>query len=321
MHQPHSYYAFRYLSQLNIPPELDLDFLKNNATMPLADMSGRIYWTFNKIFNDEKLSKYLGIPVKKDAPSGFRDTLSATLANLYLASKRGINVYKICGEFGHALNKAPVNVPAKHLNFNDQISYVELPASLKLFPSSHHQGFYATCCKISDSQKQYLRETPGTEHIRDASYTMTLYIPSKLSSFSDSIGSTVIQISLRDDDSIAEAIHNALKRYNWNYFKPEAFEYIAKALLYINSGDPDLRHLEAVKETRGQMAWKRRAKHEYKIALTLVGFNYKKPFLYGKSETLVSTHPRWQPCGKNREQIKLIWVREHVRHYAAREVT
>ena len=36
---------------------------------------------------------------------------------------------------------------------------------------------------------------------------------------------------------------------------------------------------------------------------------------YTKDETIVSPHLRWQPCGEGRQQVKLVWVREHTRKY------
>lgn len=325
MKQLHVFYANQFFNKtFSIPTILD-QRLKEFKSMPLIETRERITNIFFKWLSDKKMCRDTGInPEVASMNESARDFLAQNLAAMYLTSRNGTECYKICDDFAHALKLAPVNVPAKHIDFNDRRMYVELPESLGILPVGHYPGFYVECCKITDAYKAAVNHSD----LNDKAYSIQIRFPHD----SNPVGPgshpcALITISLAENENISETIFKRLNQDPnlepfWKQYSTAAFEYIAKILLYINSGDPDLRHLQPVKQARGLRAFKRRRKNEhgYLMPVTLVGFNYKKPALYSKSETLVSTHPRWQPCGKNREQIKLIWVREHVRHYAQRAV-
>ena len=91
-----------------------------------------------------------------------------------------------------------------------------------------------------------------------------------------------------------------------------------KILMYIASGDPDLRHLQPL---RGSAA---RREHDLYYEgghrdtdpnVWLVGFGWLKPKLRHVDGCVVRSHYRWQPCGVGRSQVKLILVKEHERHF------
>lgn len=102
----------------------------------------------------------------------------------------------------------------------------------------------------------------------------------------------------------------------------EGLSYILKCFLYVHSGDPDLRELKPDSMSRSE---RRKAEKTYDTELscpqTLVSWHWKKPIIYKVGETYVVSFPRWQPYGKGRALIKLIWVREHVRHYGRNNKT
>lgn len=87
----------------------------------------------------------------------------------------------------------------------------------------------------------------------------------------------------------------------------EIFKLLINLILYINSGQPDLRHLKGASKKGIEFKGKKRAQkirkyHDVSFHDSiLVGFNFKK-------ETLVNGHFRWQPHGKGRQQVKLIWI-------------
>lgn len=51
------------------------------------------------------------------------------------------------------------------------------------------------------------------------------------------------------------------------------------------------------------------------IPVILLNEHYHEPKQFHVEGTWVRSHPRWQPCGAGRTQVKLIWVKEHERKY------
>mgnify|MGYP000533243118 CR=1 FL=1 len=49
--------------------------------------------------------------------------------------------------------------------------------------------------------------------------------------------------------------------------------------------------------------------------MTFVGYDWKKPRVFGVESTTVTGHFRWQPYGPGRTQVKLIWISQHERHF------
>jgi len=100
----------------------------------------------------------------------------------------------------------------------------------------------------------------------------------------------------------------------------KAVSSVFLALLYLDTGTPDLRELRPV--DYGCLPTRRerdrlRQKHEDEpqVPVTLVGFDWRKPRVFGVDSTHVSGHFRWQPHGTKRGQVKLIWINEHLRTY------
>lgn len=88
--------------------------------------------------------------------------------------------------------------------------------------------------------------------------------------------------------------------------KPAA-QVVLNALLYLHSGNPDLREYQVPKAAR-------RIRDDYirrygKEVCILVGYDWKKPRL----EHSVRGHWRWQPYGEKLSKVKLIWIDAHNR--------
>jgi len=99
----------------------------------------------------------------------------------------------------------------------------------------------------------------------------------------------------------------------------ENVQRVMNCIIYINSQEPDLQKTVpdfnlTVKRKR-ELAEKGMGLNEFALPIINVSWNYKKPTIYNMDSSFVETHPRWQPCGPNRSQVKLIWVKEHERHY------
>lgn len=94
---------------------------------------------------------------------------------------------------------------------------------------------------------------------------------------------------------------------------------LLNAVLYLSSQDPEVMKLRPLEEMS------HRARSEYRkthpidncctIPITVLNWSYKDEREYSVDETFVRTHPRWQRVGPERGEIKLIWVKGHVRRF------
>jgi len=316
MQQPHYFYALEYVNKLNLPSYVAEDFADYISKGDTISFGGSLMDLLERTMRYEQTSKFIGLPVEISRHNHAEiQNAARSLAFFIRAKLSKAKAYKVCQDFGHALISAPITVPAKHIRFDNQIIFVDLPKNLPFLSPYYDASFYASC-EVIPRQHEELSTFKK--------YLLTIHLsPRNQSGFENLMGDT-LSVQLDDMDNLAASMHEIVTHNAKKFPKAAArinldlISYIAKVLLYINSGDPDLRELQPQRERRGLRAFKRANHNACKLPITLVGFNYKKPTLYSKSETLVSTHTRWQPCGKNREQIKLVWVREHVRQYAAR---
>lgn len=106
---------------------------------------------------------------------------------------------------------------------------------------------------------------------------------------------------------------NKLKERN------NVFSTIINLVLYVNSIDCDLIHLPNMQNISGNQRLKMFRKgqnvNECTLPVTLVSWNYTSEKSYEKESTWVETFPRWQRCGPQLSQIKLIWVTAHERYF------
>ena len=93
---------------------------------------------------------------------------------------------------------------------------------------------------------------------------------------------------------------------------------ILNILLYLKSEDPEIMSLTP---TFGA-SHSHKKKHEKKghlnectIPVIAINWDYSRRQATGTKETFVESYPRWQRCGPQLSQIKLVFVTEHTRKY------
>lgn len=99
----------------------------------------------------------------------------------------------------------------------------------------------------------------------------------------------------------------------------ECKDFIKMALnmfLYIVYGNPDTRVFKTKplcnrRPDKQRKFWKRNSS----LPFTFIDMEYLKERIFNRSDSKVRGHYRWQPYGKNREAIKLIWINPFVRNY------
>lgn len=232
-------------------------------------------------------------------------------AGYYNAQK---HVYKISKEFGELLKDVNINLNSKIIDTWEDSSYIiDLPFPFKTYMGNYVWNVFGTIMRKENTIDIML----AAPHYNSHGHRID-EIDCPLFSFSPEDKRT-----LQEQIQKYEQIYNdKTKEYNTISLIPGLIKYVINCLLYINSGDPDLRHLK-VKPPHKSRDGKWYAKRELTFAASptvLVGFNWKKANVRHADETVVKAHPRWQPCGKNRENVKLILVKEHVRNFKNKEI-
>lgn len=92
---------------------------------------------------------------------------------------------------------------------------------------------------------------------------------------------------------------------------------IINTSVYLNSKDADIESLKPLKLYSKKEISTMDAKKRESISnlpIQLVGWSFHGRS-YSVDSTVVRTHMRWQPCGINRSEVRLVWVKEHTRNY------
>lgn len=103
------------------------------------------------------------------------------------------------------------------------------------------------------------------------------------------------------------------------------FNTIVNVVMYLYSQEPNVQRIPGVNELSNkkatELAHKTGLRNDCTLPVTFINWTYAKQRIYGVDSTWVESHLRWQICGVGRSQVKLIFVKEHERHYKNTEVT
>lgn len=246
------------------------------------------------------------------------------IAMLKLFEQQGCPMFKIANDFGNVLLKADCKVSLDYLPFDNRIRCIEFPDDLSFDMKDGDWGrcAYVACFETSPDV-DFL--ATNQRYRRRIDITVPLWQPGRDENCDGYLGEDNIRVFLHPYDTLEVAMKRAHQHIGRpTGFTNEIIEYVLKCLLYVNSGDPDLREFRPTPKPRGSprqlRKWRKAARAEIcEIPVTLVGFDYKKPREFTAGDVHVDTHLRWQPYGPGREKVRLIWVRAHVRHYGKEE--
>jgi len=229
--------------------------------------------------------------------------------------------YRISKEFSEALADASLDVSCKYIP-NKDISYniqfhkdIVLKSMFGEKDIAYRNCYVAIeeCSSERDKLKGYLKRVmlvfPIYRHGQEYSSTYDF-----------------INLVFKDENQkVSEAIKESAELLESQTLSEDGagvIKYITNIILYLNSGDPDLRDLKKPKipkETKNIQKFRRKNRFKSLLDITEVGFNYMKGIQYRVSATAVRGHFRWQPFGPQREQVKLIWIEEHARNFKSKE--
>lgn len=271
----------------------------------------------------EKLSKKDKETIRKMLESdkdgdGFTEQAShAMKAILDVKKENKVPVYSIGKEFFRNVKLLNRDITIGHVNLKDKHVYFT-------FDSMEFEGAYVT----SDIWKEN-REGDNEEFMAlRIALTPKIYGISNIKVFNFAIVGNSFNVSDLYHSKTGEELKNYAKVfdktgksvvvYAGNYERYRSLlTGIINSLIYINSQDPDIEALKPLRlyQKKELSSFDNSKKSQIRtIPVNLVSWS-----MYGKrysvDQTVVSPHMRWQPCGPNRSQVKLVWVKEHIRKY------
>lgn len=276
---------------------------------------------------DKNMSAVLPDGTKQALTDDQKYALSAKLMHdfVYGSFKRlGGRVYKIAAEFGAELNRTKLDLPVKHSPRAPEAICIEFPDGV-VFDVPSDEG-------PRQVSSVFLFSLDGEDAEPGLVVSYHLFIPMLMPGttlithcqhYWESLGSLATTI----DESFAKGEDESTARPRakqdevaFQAMTHRILVYALKCLLYINSGQPDLRAYRPpppplTQNPKKLRRWEKENADTAMIPMTFVGYDWKKPRVFGVESTVVTGHFRWQPYGPGRAQVKLIWIDQHERHY------
>jgi hypothetical protein len=272
------------------------------------------------------LKKYLKQYQIKTA-DGKMEYSSEVFAYWAMFKAENCQIFKMAREFSEELAKVDLDIKTSYIPLSKKMVCIEFPEHMRFDLGGNR---YARCVYAYVTNEK----STTSEGICAERY-FEMFFP--LYDENDKLTWEVHQFGLPIENleqTFAEALELCKQRelnspkikellavpgnsYIWN---TDLFSFILKSYLYICSGDPDLREYRAPKppetgKVKKLRLWFRHHENQSLVDMVLVGFNFKKPTVYSVDRTSVVGHFRWQPCGPQRAQVKLIWIEAHERTF------
>jgi len=226
--------------------------------------------------------------------------------------------YHVCRDFLLALHKIP-DRDIKLAYLPDSFTaYVSLPDEVVFDKDGDSvTGFYVKI-GIVDKLQGFLPEFIG-ERLVSFSYQI-----GKDGSFDiNRLGHFVHKLT--GDESVSDMLYGkrmlvrrgTVEQQEEVHGQADMIKTFFNILLYINSSDPELLLLTpSCGRTNSQKKRLEVQNHGNQCSIPVIAINWnyvKNAKNYFDGSVRVRTHPRWQPCGVDFSQVKLIWVKEHQR--------
>jgi hypothetical protein len=220
------------------------------------------------------------------------------------------NIYRLGDKFGYHLDKTDLDVDFKYFDLEKEESFFfEFPIS---YPapdgkSTHH------CAAVSvGSVGENTRIVTGStgEEYKNAAKGVSVIFPDYVNGKYTGISSYFCFPIPKEGTvgSVLEAVEN-------KEIHPRMIQLVFKALLYLKSGDPDLkREIGNPSNSKQPYKIKNHLRKNCPFDVVSVGYGFHgKTYTAGNVE--VSGHFRWQRYGTGLSCVKLIWIDEHIRNY------
>ena len=241
--------------------------------------------------------------------SNGRQWFANSVAYFSIFASDGAKIYKIGREFGEQLSKVRLNLSSKYIPETEKMICIEFPENLRFHLGNQQYAHHAYVYVSNNDGDKFTNERKETF---TKLLNITSYLYDEKGNPVDNYLNNYLGISFKsDDEPVEEALERAIKSSTYSFVNREYVNFVVNALIYIFSGDPDLREQRAPRipsHPKDARIFLRNHENTSLVDMTLVGFDWAKPRHYNVDSTIRRGHPRWQPYGPKRERVKLIWI-------------
>lgn len=216
-------------------------------------------------------------------------------------------------------------------DFLEALAGVERGVSLKYLPE-RFVGYISFADKVIADESEWVEG--AYVYIGPAEHTMLkdttaqrVFWCAYMTQGYQSVGTVCVE--LKDGDTMEDLVSRVELDNNKRkavYMHPDAgsisaracvFNTVLNCVMYVHSAEPNVQRVPSADSLTNRKAAEIREKTGIKntctLSVTFLNWNYAKQRVYNKDSTWVNSFPRWQPCGPQWSQVKLIWVTEHSR--------
>ena len=268
-------------------------------------------------------------------PSDFMNMMDANTIEHILVSKifrdKGNKTYYLSNDFSVALSKLDREIPVNHLP-KEFVGYFILGSGALKDESGSVDGGFVYIGPGDALGLSFVDGTPRTETVLSINYFNT-------SLYEGGIGEIYrFNYSLKDLEAVK--LGDFLKA-NADLSKDSVLtdlgleqkvtdpadlatrapvlRALVNAVLYAASDEPEVCKLLPLSsysnKKRVEVKKTVPAQNLCTIPIIMLNHTYKEGITYSVGSTVVQAHLRWQRCGPQLSKVKLIWVKEHERHY------
>lgn len=242
-------------------------------------------------------------------------------AQLICFNADGQKIYKIGREFGADLLNVKLDITAIHLPLTQGIVCLEFPENMRFDLGG---GKFAHCVYLFSSDERIILNADGKRNIRNVDgklrkrYLQLLIPLYEANGNMDRLEVQEFGLSIFSlTEPLSKCVLDSVANSEYKFTNLDFINFVINCLVYLESGDPDLRDYRAPKapitrDPKKQRRWAKEHANQSLINMTLVGYNWKKEIQYSVDSTVRRGHTRWQPYkpdGPGTDwKVKLIWL-------------
>ena len=283
------------LERVNVDGQVKTLLNANLSRLP-RDFTDEIVAYFEQAFNDSISLNHL------------------SLIKLFFAEKG--DIYHFPKDFAKTLSSINKKIPINNMP-DDFVAYFNLPEGSLFYDGASVRGCYV-----------YVGEPKWEVQIKDGSSYKgrCLFVSGVMNDFTVSKFVSPLE-GLTPDDLYKGLLEQGLVKDAASKdpsvvdhsSRASLISFVVNACLYINSMDNNIALLKPENKLKHRERDAQRkvcpVENETSMPVKVVSWDYHTGRQFNVDGTTVQTHMRWQRCGPEHSQIKLVWVKEHERTY------
>ena len=228
-------------------------------------------------------------------------------------------IYRIAEKFGKHLEKTNLDVPCSLLQFDVGTSFcLEFPFMFKIGDDYHRNALVTIGPAANKEDADHgLKTIKASDAWRLADRGIAILFPDYDEKGKLKGNNSYFVLRLESGTTIGDSVLNISANQNKIISDEEKrlVAFVAKCLLYIKSGDPDLVNEDGYfPKTLKRKKILASLRNFCPFDVTNVGYSFNKTIFHIDSTNVVGFF-RWQRYGPEFSLVKLIWINEHVRHF------